>query len=244
LGSVPIQFRIRKENLPKEVYDCYVAIMKHQDCKLNKNSTLEQALTVYLLNVGDYVNDKVFDYYVIFAKIARNCFHDCGEELYRACFHKKDSGPLHLPSFSNSEVGYFPIVSDFLIKHYLPTQEFNKENRDLIVRMVELITSDFCSWLYRRKLTTIKIKLMREYKLDTKPVATTVVKQKNTPKKDEPSKEKEHKSNSSNSEEHKKPHEEESDEMSEVEEQEEEQQRQEEADKKQELPKEAEPAEN
>ena len=42
------------------------------------------------------MNDKVYEQFLIFAKIARACFYEHGEELYRAVFSKKDSGPFQL----------------------------------------------------------------------------------------------------------------------------------------------------
>lgn len=44
-----------------------------------KTSPIDLILTIYLLNIGEYVNDKLYDYYLIFAKLARNCYHEHGE---------------------------------------------------------------------------------------------------------------------------------------------------------------------
>ncbi len=40
---------------------------------------------------------------------------------------------------------------------------------------------DFCTWLFKKKLTTIRIELNKEYRLETKPVF--IGKPKNTPHK-------------------------------------------------------------
>jgi hypothetical protein len=74
--------------------------------------------------VGFHVNDKIYDQFLSFARIARNCFSEHGEEIYRAYFSKKDfDGAFYLPSFSVHEVRYFPIVSDFIIQVYIPYTE-------------------------------------------------------------------------------------------------------------------------
>lgn len=46
--------------------------------------------------------------------------------------------------------------------------------------LMELMVFDFCNWLFIHKLTKIKPSLLKEYKLDYKPV---IMKQKVTPSK-------------------------------------------------------------
>jgi hypothetical protein len=67
-------------------------VKQQQDIKLTSKSPLDLVLTVYLLNVGEYINEKMYDYYLIFAKLARGCYFEFGEEIYRNCFNKKDEG--------------------------------------------------------------------------------------------------------------------------------------------------------
>lgn len=115
-----------------------------------------------------------------FARIARSCFHDHGDEVYRAYFSKKDlGGAFTLPTFSINEVKYFPIVSDFIIQIYIPYTEL-KEGREINMSLMELLVFDFCNWLYLHKLTMIKTSLSKDYRLDFKP---TLAKVKNTPNK-------------------------------------------------------------
>lgn len=55
-GSVNITSRIKKETLPKEIYECYSNLIKSTTpVELTKNSTLDLVLTVYLLGVGEFV---------------------------------------------------------------------------------------------------------------------------------------------------------------------------------------------
>lgn len=77
-GSVPLGSRIRKEVLPKETYDCYLLLMKEKEARLQPTSSLDLALTVYLINVGQHVNDKIYEQFLLFARIARNCFNEHG----------------------------------------------------------------------------------------------------------------------------------------------------------------------
>jgi hypothetical protein len=35
---------------------------------------------------------------------------------------------------------------------------------------MELMLADFCDWLFRKKLTSIKVSLNKEYRLEVKPV--------------------------------------------------------------------------
>jgi hypothetical protein len=49
-----------------------------------------------LINVGEIANDKVYEQFLIFAKMARTCFAEHGEEVHRTLFSKKDQGPFQL----------------------------------------------------------------------------------------------------------------------------------------------------
>jgi hypothetical protein len=62
---------------------------QQQEIKLTPKSPLDLVLTVYLLNVGEFINEKMYDYYLIFAKLARGCYLEYGEEVYKNCFSKK-----------------------------------------------------------------------------------------------------------------------------------------------------------
>lgn len=132
---------------------------------------------LFLLNMGELINDKVYDQFLIFARLARSCFYEHGEELYRAVFSKKDAGPFQLKEFSLHQVKYFPLVSDFLIRFYIPEGE-NKDSKEANLSLMELITYDFCSWLSKRQLTNITVSLTRSVEIDFKPAQ---VKPKTTP---------------------------------------------------------------
>jgi hypothetical protein len=64
-------------------------VKQQQEIKLTPKSSLDLVLTVYLVNVGEFINEKMYDYYVIFAKLARGCYYEHGEEIYRNGFSKK-----------------------------------------------------------------------------------------------------------------------------------------------------------
>jgi hypothetical protein len=107
--------------LPKETYECYQGLMKEKEVRLNPTSSLDLALTVYLLNVGFHVNDKLYDHFLAFARLSRHCFHEHGEELFRAYFSRREQGgPLVLAGPFAVEVRFFPMVGDFLLQCYLP----------------------------------------------------------------------------------------------------------------------------
>lgn len=164
-GTVPLHARIKKDALPKEMGECYGALLKQQDCKLTPRSSLDLVLTVYLLNVGEYVNDKLFDHYLMFARLVRSCFHDCAEEVYRQCFAAQATPAS--PAFSLAECRFFPIICDFLLRYYLPTSDYKELNLSLI----ELMLYDFCRWMLRNALTHVKVQLKKEYRLMVKPTA-------------------------------------------------------------------------
>jgi hypothetical protein len=91
-GSVPLGSRVRKDGLPKEIYECYHALMKEKEVRLSSSSSIELALTIYLLNVGFHVSDKLYENYLAFARVARSCFYDYGEEVFRAYFSRHNQG--------------------------------------------------------------------------------------------------------------------------------------------------------
>jgi len=74
LGRVSLSSRIKKETVPKELYECYSQLIKDQQCKLTRKSSLDLVLAVYLLNVGKFVNDKLFDHFLLFVRIVRSCY--------------------------------------------------------------------------------------------------------------------------------------------------------------------------
>ena len=83
-----------------------------------------------------------------------------GSEVYNKCFSKKDGGLCYVPHFKVEKVKYFPLICDFYIRFFLPY-----EYTELNANLMELILTDFCHWLNRRKCTFIEIILNKEYKL-------------------------------------------------------------------------------
>ena len=63
-----------------------------------------------------------------------------------------------------------PIICDCLLRYYIPYGESNKDHRDINLNLMELMLTDLCSWLFRKKLTNIEVTLKKEYRLDQKPV--------------------------------------------------------------------------
>lgn len=76
-----------------------------------------------------------------------------------------------MKDFNIQYLKYFPMVSDFLIRFYIPETESKetKETKEANLSLMEIITYDFCNWLNKRKLTNIKIALSRDIEIDFKP---------------------------------------------------------------------------
>jgi hypothetical protein len=70
--------------------------------------------------MGEYLSEKVYEQLLFMARIARNSYHEHGEEVFKALFTRRDRAPFDLTSFSTSEVKYFPIICEFLIQCYIP----------------------------------------------------------------------------------------------------------------------------
>lgn len=73
-----------------------------------------------------------------------------------------------MKEFNNQYLKYFPLVSDFLLRFYIPETE-NKDTKEVNLSLMEIIIYDFCNWLNKRKLTQIKIALGRDVEIDFKP---------------------------------------------------------------------------
>lgn len=138
-----------------------------------------------MINIGDIVNDKIYDQFLAFARLARACFYEHGEELHKVIFSKKDQGPFQIKEFDLRQVKYFPMVSDFFIRFYIPETE-TKDTHEVNLSLMEVITYDFCNWLLINKLTSIKVNMNQKIEIDFKPPVS--VKSKGTPGKVESSK--------------------------------------------------------
>jgi len=68
------------------------------------------------------------------------------------------------------QLKYFPLVSDFFVRFYLPGTD-NKDTKEANPSLMEVIVYDFCTWLNSLKLTNIKVFLTRNVEIDFKPVA-------------------------------------------------------------------------
>ena len=152
--------RIKKDGVPKEIYEQYVLLTKQHEFKLSEHCSLDLALALFLINMGEHVNDKVYDQFLIFARLARACFFEFGEELYRAVFAKKETGPFQLKDFSLQYARYFPLVADFFVRYYLAEID-NKDRAEANRSLMEVIVYDFCNWLKIRKLTNLKVSFTR-----------------------------------------------------------------------------------
>lgn len=76
LGSVSPSSRIRKDSVAKEVHEIFNVLTKQNEVSLSRRSPLDTVLAVYLWNVGEYVSDKLFDYFLIFGKLLRSCYQE------------------------------------------------------------------------------------------------------------------------------------------------------------------------
>jgi hypothetical protein len=165
---VAVTGRVKKDLVAKEVFESYLWLMRQGEVKLHHTSSLDLALAVFLLNVGEHVNDKIYEQFLLFARIARGCFHEHGEEVHKAYFSRAGAGPFQLAQFSLLEVKYFPIICDFAVQCYIPAT-FGEGGREVNASLMELMLFDFCNWLYQRRLTPIRTSFAREFKLDYKP---------------------------------------------------------------------------
>jgi len=73
-----------------------------------------------------------------------------------------------MKDFNIQFVKYFPLVSDFFIRFYIPYSD-NKDIKEANLAIMEIITYDFCNWLHKSGLTNIKIELLRDVEIDFKP---------------------------------------------------------------------------
>lgn len=161
-GHISVGSRIKKDGVSKEMYDQYLKLLKDQsDFKVTEHTSLDVALLVFLINMGDYVNDKIYDQFLLFARLARACYHEHGDEVHKAIFSKKDQGPFQIKEFNSHHVKYFPLVSDFFIRFYVPETD-SKDAKEANLSLTEAITYDFCRWLLQNKLTHIQVKMTRK----------------------------------------------------------------------------------
>jgi len=65
--------------------------MKLSSFSLDKTSSIENVFVAYLLGVGQFVSDTLHQYYAHFARLFRNCFRDCSQEIYDFCFKESDT---------------------------------------------------------------------------------------------------------------------------------------------------------
>lgn len=55
-----------------------MSLVKEKEIKLSSSSSLDLALIAFLINVGIYVNDKIYEQFLNFAKFARSCYFEHG----------------------------------------------------------------------------------------------------------------------------------------------------------------------
>jgi hypothetical protein len=101
-------------------------------------------------------------------------------------FSKKDQAQILLKEFQPGQVKYFPMVSDFFIRSYVPETD-TKEAKEANPSLMEILVQDFCQFLQKLKLTNIRVTSTREVRIDFKP---PIAKPKLTPSKTENLKEK------------------------------------------------------
>lgn len=188
LGSVSVHARFRKDLMPREIVQCYQALLKQSEVHVSKNSSLDMLLVIFLFNVGEYVHEKLYDHYVLFARLLRGCYIQYGSQVFRSCFAKKEG-----QAFDGSKVRYVPIICDCLLRYYIPYSDHSKDYRDVNLSLMELILSDFCGWLFKKRFSNIKVTLKKQYRLESKPVP--LIKHRSSVKGDA-GKEKEHKDES------------------------------------------------
>jgi hypothetical protein len=78
VGRVALAARLKKELVAKEVYENYLWLMRQSEVKLHSSSPLDLVLAVFLLNVGEHINEKTYEQFLLFARIVRGCFVEHG----------------------------------------------------------------------------------------------------------------------------------------------------------------------
>lgn len=149
-GSVPLANRIKREQVGKDIYEAYTTLMKASSLVLDKTSSLEHVLAVYLLGAGQFVSEPLFYFYTHFARMFRNCFRDCAQEIYDFCFKETDTV---CRTINVHECKLSPIICDFFLRFYVPY-----ENKDPDFKAaIELICFDMCKWMYDRKISIVEV---------------------------------------------------------------------------------------
>ena len=59
-----------------------------------------------------------------------------------------------------------PLIADFFIRYYIPQESKDASYQNLM----ELLTYDFLSWVFDRKLTSIEVIMNKEYKTLSKEI--------------------------------------------------------------------------
>lgn len=59
-----------------------------------------------------------------------------------------------------------PLIADFFIRYYIPQESKDASYQNLM----ELLTYDFLSWVFDRKLTNIEVIMNKEYKILSKEI--------------------------------------------------------------------------
>ncbi len=74
--------------------------------------------------MGGFINDKLYEQLLFFARSVRHCYLEHGDEIYRGYYARKDcEGSLNIDGFNHSELRFFPIVADFYLQCFLPLME-------------------------------------------------------------------------------------------------------------------------
>lgn len=101
----------------------------------------------------------MFHYYYSFAKLFRACHHDYCQEVYEACFKPTDRRKDK--TLNVEECRMAPIICDFFLRFYVPHENKNPDFQSVM----ELLSCDFCHWMYANKLTIVEVSMNKAYQI-------------------------------------------------------------------------------
>lgn len=152
-GHVPSANRICDDTLNKDTFTAFLAVIKNLPINLYKKSALDSVLVVFLLNVGEYVCESFYQVYLKFVKWFRACYYDHGGEIFEAYDRVTAYGDNKIRNFSSEECKNAPLIADFFIRFFLPTEESDPN----MLTLFQHITYDFCHWMLEKKLTSLEL---------------------------------------------------------------------------------------
>ena len=116
-GVTKKERRILKVLIGKEIWEyfCEICSSSSIDITLDKSSSLNLALIIYLLGAGQHISYSLIKHYNVFARLFRNCFYHHAAEISDFCFKRE------IKEIDIEECRMAPVISDFFIRFYVPS---------------------------------------------------------------------------------------------------------------------------